>query len=64
MNTEEVKTARIGPMKAVLTDCFAPPPNDDKKAEVETQQQQKKTINLPLRLIAQVRQTKCSDVYS
>ena len=56
MNTGELKTARIGPMRAVVTECFAPPSrNDDKKAEVE--QQQRKKINLPLRLIAQLRQT-------
>jgi len=52
-NTEELKMARIGPIRAIATECFAPPSNDDKKAEAETQQQKKK-INLPLKLVAQL----------
>ena len=59
-NTEELKMARIGPMREIATECFAPPSNDDKKAEAETQQQKKK-INLPLKLVAQLRNILVSD---
>ena len=54
---DEVKTtAKIGPMRAVASDWFAPP--HKKEAEAERQEQ---TINLPVKLIAQLRNILVSD---
>ena len=54
---DEVKTtAKIGPMRAVASDWFAPP--HKKEAEAECQEQ---TIKLPVKLIAQLRNILVSD---
>ena len=54
---DEVKTtAKIGPMRAVASDWFAPP--HKKEAEAEQQEQ---TIKLPVKLVAQLRNILVSD---
>jgi len=69
-NTEELKMARIGPIRAIATECFAPPSNDDKKAEAETaaKEEDQFTIKTGSAIMKYScvgsRETKCSDVHS
>ena len=59
--TEESKTARIGPMRAQASDCFAPSHKyDDRKKEDEAEQQRVK-ITLPASLEAQLRHNSPSE---
>ena len=54
-------TAKIGPMRAVASDWFAPPHKyDGDKKEAEAEQQRAK-INLPVKLVAQLRNIIPSD---
>ena len=54
-------TAKIGPMRAVAADWFAPPHKyDGDKKEAEAEQQRTK-INIPVTLVAQLRNNVASD---